>query len=99
VKKEIEAFFYQAATNAELNERVTAAPNPEGVVALAAEMGFSFSVAELYEATVAISDEALEDVVGGATVRELTMQYNQAAELSSIVAKKYNDLKVSRMGH
>jgi len=67
MNQNIALFFQKVATDADLQAKVRAVSDFEGVASLAREEKFSFDVEELEEAAcLALSEEQLETIAGGA---------------------------------
>ena len=65
-EKQLKAFLEKAKGDTSIQEKLKAAADSDAVVAIAKELGFSFSVHDLKKAqSTELSDEELEGVAGG----------------------------------
>ena len=65
-EKQLKAFLEKAKGDTSIQEKLKAAADSDAVVAIAKELGFSFSVQDLKKAqSTELSDEELEGVAGG----------------------------------
>ena len=64
-EEQLKAFLEAIKADAELQERLTAAGNPDAVVAIARESGFMISAEGLQNVPVEMPEEELEGIAGG----------------------------------
>ena len=64
-QEQLQAFLEAVKANAELQEKLRAAGDPDAVVAIAKAAGFVISAEELKRAQAEVSEEELEGVAGG----------------------------------
>ena len=64
-EEQLKAFLEKVKGDTTLQEKLKAAADNDAVVAIAKELGFSFSVQDLKKAQSELSDEELEGVAGG----------------------------------
>ena len=67
-QEQLQAFLEAVKANAELQEKLRAAGDPDAVVAIAKAAGFVISAEELKRAQAEVSEEELEGVTGGGPV-------------------------------
>ena len=63
--EQLKAFLEKVKDDSSLQEKLKAAANPDDVVSIAKEAGFSISADDLKNAQSELSDEELEGVAGG----------------------------------
>ncbi|TCD55512.1 Nif11-like leader peptide family natural product precursor [Synechococcus sp. BS56D] len=64
-EEQLKAFLEKVKTDTSLQEKLTAASDPDAVVAMANEAGFMISADYLNRSRTEISEEELEHVAGG----------------------------------
>ena len=64
-EEQLKAFIEKVQGDDSLQEKLKAAANPDAVVSIAKEAGFSISADDLKNAQSELSDEELEGVAGG----------------------------------
>ena len=64
-KEQLKAFLEKVKADTSLQEKLKAASDADGVVAIAKEAGFSISADDLKNAQSEVSDEELEGAAGG----------------------------------
>ena len=67
-EEQLKAFLEKLKADTSLQEKLKAAADPETVVSIAKEEGFSISVDDLKNAQSELSGEELEGVTGGSTI-------------------------------
>ena len=70
-EEQLKAFLEKVKGDNNLQEKLKAAGDADGVVAIAKEAGFSISADDLKNAQSEISEEELENVAGGACTSRL----------------------------
>ena len=65
-EEQLKAFIEKVQGDDSLQEKLKAAANPDVVVSIAKEAGFSISADDLKNAPSELSDDELENVAGGA---------------------------------
>ncbi|WP_114994496.1 Nif11-like leader peptide family natural product precursor [Synechococcus sp. UW179A] len=68
-EEQLKAFLEKVKGDTSLQEKLKAAANPDAVLAIAKEAGFSISVDLITKAHSEISEEELEDAAGGNLMR------------------------------
>ena len=76
-EEQFKAFLEKLKGDTSLQEKLKAAADPEAVVAIAKEAGFSISADDLKNAQSDISDQELEGVAGGGSY--LTCDWHQGS--------------------
>ena len=66
-EEQLKAFIEKVQSDTNLQEKLKAASNPDAVVSIAKEEGFSISADDLKKAQSELSDEELEGPVHGGT--------------------------------
>ena len=64
-EEQLKAFLEKVKADTSLQEKLKAASNPDAVVAIAKEAGFSIPAEDLTNAQSELSEEELEGVAGG----------------------------------
>ena len=64
-EEQLKAFLEKVKTDTSLQEKLKAAANPDAVTAIAKEARFSISADDLKNAQSKVSEEELENAVGG----------------------------------
>lgn len=64
-EEQLKAFLNKVEAEISLQQKLTTAASVEALVAIAAELGFSFSSEDLKKAQIALSEEELADIHGG----------------------------------
>ena len=64
-EEQLKTFLEKVKADTSLQEKLKAAANPDAVLAIAKEAGFSISADDLKNAQSEISEEELESVAGG----------------------------------
>ena len=64
-EEQLKAFLEKVKADTSIQEKLKAAANPDAVLAIAKEAGFSISADDLKNAQSEVSDEELEGVAGG----------------------------------
>ena len=72
-EEQLKAFIEKVQGDDSLQEKLKAAANPDVVVSIAKEAGFSISADDLKNAQSELSDEELEGVAGGFRFCNFTM--------------------------
>ena len=68
-EEQLKGFLEAVAADATLQEKLKAAADAEAVVAIAKTAGFAIFVEELKRAQAELSEQELEGVAGGITIR------------------------------
>ena len=74
-KEQLKAFLEKVKADTSLNEKLKAASDADGVVAIAKEAGFKISAEDLKNAQSELSEEELEGVAGGETWKDYEMRF------------------------
>ena len=68
-EEQLKAFLEKVKADTSLKEKLKAASDADGVVAIAKEAGFKISAEDLKNTKVELSEEELEGVAGGASCK------------------------------
>ena len=71
-EEQLKAFLEKVQADTSLQEKLKAAANPDAVVSIAKEVGFSISSDDLTKAKYELSDQELEGIAGGYDITHQT---------------------------
>ena len=75
-EEQLKAFLEKVKGDTTLQEKLKAASDADGVVAIAKEAGFKISAEDLKNTEVELSEEELEGVAGGGSYYQCDANYN-----------------------